>query len=156
MALLVTVLAVGHKPEPWVTAAWETYANRLGKDLRVELRQVTPAAGSMDVVRARRLEGERLSARLPDRARLVVLDERGSDCDSKGFAKRLQLAMQAAQPLAFAIGGATGIDPALRQRADEIMRLSAMTLPHMLARVVLIEQIYRAWSLIHGQPYHRA
>jgi 23S rRNA (pseudouridine1915-N3)-methyltransferase len=88
--------------------------------------------------------------RIPEKTRLVALDERGKDLTTKQFAALLQ------QPTTFVIGGADGLDPAIKQRAALLLRLSALTLPHALAQVVLCEQIYRAATLLTGHPYHRA
>ena len=91
----------------------------------------------------------RLRAALPQGSRLIVLDERGRDLSTAQFAKLLQA------PAAFVIGGADGLAEATKQAADTLLRLSAMTLPHALAQVVLVEQIYRAATLLTGHPYHR-
>jgi 23S rRNA (pseudouridine1915-N3)-methyltransferase len=87
--------------------------------------------------------------RIPEKIRLVALDERGKDLTTKQFAALLQ------QPTTFVIGGADGLDPAIKQRSALLLRLSSLTLPHALAQVVLCEQIYRAATLLTGHPYHR-
>lgn len=87
--------------------------------------------------------------KIPEKTRLVALDERGKDLTTKQFAALLQ------QPTTFVIGGADGLDTAIKQRAALLLRLSALTLPHALAQVVLCEQIYRAATLLTGHPYHR-
>ena len=89
------------------------------------------------------------SIKIPPRSRLVALDERGKDLTTRQFAALL------AQPTAFVIGGADGLDPSLRKAASLLLRLSALTLPHALAQVVLCEQLYRAATLLTGHPYHR-
>ena len=94
-------------------------------------------------------DGRRLRAALPRNARLVALDERGRDCTTRQFAALLDT------ETAFLIGGAEGLDPAIKRDAAVLLRLSALTLPHALAQVVLMEQLYRAASLLAGHPYHR-
>ena len=95
------------------------------------------------------VKASKLNLRIPQQARLVALDERGKDLTTRQFAALL------AEPTAFIIGGADGLDPAIRKRAALLLRLSALTLPHALAQVVLCEQIYRAATLLTGHPYHR-
>jgi 23S rRNA (pseudouridine1915-N3)-methyltransferase len=102
-----------------------------------------------EVARIAVKDDRRLRAALPRNARLVVLDERGQDYGTRQFAGLLK------SETAFVIGGAEGLDPALRQEADILLRLSALTLPHALAQVVLVEQLYRAATLLTGHPYHR-
>jgi 23S rRNA (pseudouridine1915-N3)-methyltransferase len=95
------------------------------------------------------LEVKAKSIRIPANSRLVALDERGKDLTTRQFAALL------AQPTAFVIGGANGLDPAIKRRASVLLRLSSLTLPHALAQVLLCEQIYRAATLLTGHPYHR-
>jgi 23S rRNA (pseudouridine1915-N3)-methyltransferase len=95
------------------------------------------------------VKASKLDRRIPPQARLVALDERGKDLTTRQFAALL------AQPTAFVIGGADGLDAAIKKRAALLLRLSALTLPHALAQVVLCEQIYRAATLLTGHPYHR-
>jgi 23S rRNA (pseudouridine1915-N3)-methyltransferase len=100
-------------------------------------------------VRLLEVKASKLELRIPRLARLVALDERGKDLTTRQFAALL------AQPTAFVIGGADGLDAAIKMRAALLLRLSALTLPHALAQVVLCEQIYRAATLLTGHPYHR-
>ena len=100
-------------------------------------------------------EAERLRAKIPPRARVVVLDERGDDLRTTALAQRLQRWQQAAEPVAILIGGPDGLDASLKASAHERIRLSSLTLPHALVRVLLAEQLYRAWSINAGHPYHR-
>jgi len=100
-------------------------------------------------VRLLEVKASKLNLQIPQQARLVVLDERGKDLTTRQFAALL------AQPTAFVIGGADGLDAAIKKRAALLLRLSALTLPHALAQVVLCEQIYRAATLLTGHPYHR-
>ena len=100
-------------------------------------------------------EAERLRAKIPPRARMVVLDERGDDLRTTALAQRLQRWQQAAEPVAIRIGGPDGLGASLKASAHERIRLSSLTLPHALVRVLLAEQLYRAWSINAGHPYHR-
>ena len=100
-------------------------------------------------------EAGRLRARLPRDAILVALDERGKDLTTREFAARLRGWMDESRPVAFLVGGADGLDPALKREASFQLRLSSLTLPHALAQLVLCEQLYRAVSLLRGHPYHR-
>jgi 23S rRNA (pseudouridine1915-N3)-methyltransferase len=100
-------------------------------------------------VRLLEVKASKLNLKLPPQARLVALDERGKDLSTRQFAALL------AEPTVFVIGGADGLDAAIKRRAALLLRLSALTLPHALAQVVLCEQIYRAATLLTGHPYHR-
>jgi len=128
------VLAVASNLPPWAQSARDTYLRRMPKGYEVTLLEV---------------KASKLDLRLPQQARLVALDERGRDLTSRQFAALL------AQPTAFVIGGADGLDPRIKKRAALLLRLSALTLPHALAQVVLCEQIYRGATLLTGHPYHR-
>lgn len=153
----VTVVAIGHKLPRWAQDATDEYLKRFPADWKVAikaLRAVDPESAPPERVLA--TEAERIAAAVPAGAKLVVLDERGQDFTSAAFADRLRRWRDDGQAICFAIGGANGIAPALKSRADLLLRLSSMTLPHALARVVLAEQLYRAWSLLAAHPYHRA
>ena len=128
------VLAVGARLPGWAEQACADYARRMPRGYELERVAVRDEA--------------RLA--VPKGARLVVLDERGRDLTTAQFAPLL------GQPSAFVIGGAEGLSPALKARADLLLRLSSLTLPHALAQVVLLEQLYRAASLLTGHPYHRS
>ena len=118
--------------------------------MKAEPREGKPVAAIMQA------EAARMEAALPKGTRRVILDERGSRLTSVQFAERTEAWERDGRDVALVIGGADGIDPAFKQTADEAIRLSDMTLPHAMARVMLLEQLYRAWSLRHNHPYHRA
>jgi 23S rRNA (pseudouridine1915-N3)-methyltransferase len=132
------VLAVANKLPDWAAAARDEYLRRMPRGYEVRLVQLRPSAAA------------RLRREIPAHTRLIALDERGRDLTTKQFAALL------AEPAAFVIGGADGLDPALKREASLLLRLSALTLPHALAQVVLCEQLYRAATLRTGHPYHRA
>jgi 23S rRNA (pseudouridine1915-N3)-methyltransferase len=131
------ILAVANRLPAWAEAARDQYLERMPRGYEVELLQLRPKHAA------------NLRGKIPRHARLVALDERGRDLSTQQFAALL------AEPTAFVIGGADGLDPAIRKGAALLLRLSALTLPHALAQVVLCEQIYRAATLLTGHPYHR-
>ncbi len=152
----IAIVAVGRLKSGALADAFAEYAKRL-KAGRVELQMI-------EVEERRRLAGpelmareaELLSAAIPRGARLIALDGRGKPLSSEAFAAQLGRWRDGGDALAFVIGGADGLDASLRDRADMILSLGAMTWPHMLARVMLAEQLYRAQSILSGHPYHRA
>jgi len=152
------IVAVGAKPPAWAQAACAEFLKRMPRRFATELATVKaePRTSGKSTAQLLAAEGARLRHRLPPGARLVALDERGREFDSAAFAAQLERWLAAAQPVAFAVGGADGLDPALKQQASLLMRVSAFTLPHALAQVLLCEQLYRAASLLEGHPYHRA
>ncbi len=154
----LTVLAVGTRMPDWVRAGVDEYTRRMPAELPVHWQEIRAEARSRssDAARCMTREAERITAALPAGAWKVVLDERGREHDTAGLAQRLQAWRERAAPVALVIGGPDGVDPALRESADETLSLSRLTLPHPIVRVVLAEQIYRAWSVTAGHPYHRA
>jgi 23S rRNA (pseudouridine1915-N3)-methyltransferase len=153
------VIAVGTRMPGWVDEACEDYRRRLRDPWRltlVELSAARRAAGADAAARARQAEGRRILAQLSERERVVPLDEQGSEFSTAEFASWLRTRQADAAPLAFVIGGADGLDATVLARAERRWSLSRLTLPHGLARVLLMEQLYRAASLIAGHPYHRA
>jgi 23S rRNA (pseudouridine1915-N3)-methyltransferase len=154
----IRVLAVGTRMPAWVDAAVDDYTRRLSGSVDLQWREIRAeprSAGGNPAAWMRREAGRIDSARAPG-SLLVVLDERGTDLDTAGFAQRLRGWQEAARPVTMLIGGPDGLDPSLRAQAAESIRLSSLTLAHPLVRVVLAEQLYRAWSLLAGHPYHRA
>lgn len=155
--MLIRVVAVGTRMPPWVTQAVDAYGARLPPEIRLEWREVRAeprsSRGRAPVWMAR--EAERIRAALPAQAGIVALDEHGVDLDTRGFAQQLQRWQGAGRPVAILIGGPDGLDASLKAAADQTIRLSSLTLAHPLVRVVLAEQIYRAWSVLANHPYHR-
>lgn len=139
----------GNRPEAGLTRDYLARLPGHARLVEVEERRPLPAAD-----RTRR-EGEKLLAAIPGNAFIVSLEETGHEFDSAGFARRLAAWGELGRPLAFVIGGAGGLDPAVSARAEARLSLSKMTWPHMLVRVMLAEQLYRAWSIAAGHPYHR-
>jgi 23S rRNA (pseudouridine1915-N3)-methyltransferase len=155
--MLLRVVAVGLKMPAWVDEAVDDYGRRMPPELRVEWRAVKAESrqGGGNAKQWQAREAQRIRDALPDGARIVALDERGDDLDSARLAERLGRWQQEAGAVALLIGGPDGIDPALKAASHERIRLSSLTLPHALVRVVLAEQLYRAWSINAGHPYHR-
>lgn len=150
------VVAVGVRMPRWVDEAFDEYAKRMPRDLRVELVEVRPEPRSQGKPTAKLLEAEaaRIERALPRGCARVALDERGRELGTAEFARWLDARRREGGDVAFLIGGADGLAPGLKG-GTQILRLSAMTLPHGLARVLLAEQLYRASSILHNHPYHR-
>ena len=150
------IVAVGQRVPDWAQTAYDDYAKRFPPELKVELKAVkTEPRGSKTLQTLYGAERERIEAAIPRGMRVVVLDERGTSLSTKALAERLQGWQLGGDDVALVIGGPDGLDPAFRQSAHERIRLSDLTLPHAMVRVLLIEQLYRAWSVNAGHPYHR-
>ena len=153
--MLLRIVAVGQRVPDWAQTAWDDYAKRFPPEIRVELKAVkTEPRGSKTLDTLYAAERARIEAAIPKGARVVALDERGEALGTQALARRLTL-WQEQGDVALLIGGPDGLDPALREAAHERIRLSDLTLPHAFARVLLIEQLYRAWSINAKHPYHR-
>ena len=150
------VVAVGQRVPDWAATAWDDYAKRFPPELRLELKAVkTEPRGSRTTEQLMSAERERIEAAIPRGARVVALDERGTPLTTAALAGKLKAWQLDASDVALLIGGPDGLDPALRATAHERIRLSDLTLPHAMVRVLLAEQLYRAWSINAGHPYHR-
>lgn len=151
------VIAVGTRMPSWVADGYRDYAKRMPPRTTLELVEVKPEArtGGKTVAQMLAAEALRIRAALPKGGRVIALDERGKEMTTCGLAVQLEAWAQERGPLVFLIGGADGLDASLKKAAVMQLRLSAMTLPHGLARVLLAEQLYRALSIIGGHPYHR-
>jgi 23S rRNA (pseudouridine1915-N3)-methyltransferase len=150
------IVAVGQRVPDWAQTAWDDYAKRFPSELKVELKAVkTEPRGSKTLETLYAAERERIEAAIPRGCRIVALDERGSDLSTVALAAKLRHWQLEAQDVALVIGGPDGLDPEFRQQAHERIRLSDLTLPHAMVRVLLIEQLYRAWSVNANHPYHR-
>jgi 23S rRNA (pseudouridine1915-N3)-methyltransferase len=150
------VVAVGQRVPDWAQTAWEDYAKRFPPEMRLELKAVkTEPRASRTLPALLAAERARIEAAIPKGARVVALDERGTSLTTQALAARLKDWQLENDVVALAIGGPDGLDPAFRQAAHERIRLSDLTLPHAMVRVLLAEQLYRAWSIHTGHPYHR-
>lgn len=150
------VVAVGQRVPDWAQTAWDDYAKRFPHELKVELKAVkTEPRGSKTLDTLYAAERARIEAAIPKGCRVVALDERGTNLTTSALAGRLKDWQMGGTDVALIIGGPDGLAPEFRQAAHERIRLSDMTLPHAFARVLLIEQLYRAWSINANHPYHR-
>nr|B1XVK0.1 RecName: Full=Ribosomal RNA large subunit methyltransferase H; AltName: Full=23S rRNA (pseudouridine1915-N3)-methyltransferase; AltName: Full=23S rRNA m3Psi1915 methyltransferase; AltName: Full=rRNA (pseudouridine-N3-)-methyltransferase RlmH [Polynucleobacter necessarius STIR1] len=132
----LTIVSVGHKMPDWVATA------------TIEIKEIKP-----DLTLAK--EAVKIAAAIPKGSRVIALDERGKDQTTQNLATQLASWRQEGFDITFLIGGADGLDPSLKTTAQAIWRLSSLTLPHAMARVLLVEQLYRAWTILQGHPYHR-
>ena len=151
------LVAVGTRMPAWVDTAFDDFAKRMPRELPLQLVEVKaePRTTGKTVDAMMALEAARIEAALPPRCRRLILDERGADLSTRALAKRLEHWQDGGGDIAIIIGGPDGLDPALKATAHETMRLSSLTLPHALVRVMLAEAIYRAWSVLKNHPYHR-
>ncbi|UCH49601.1 MAG: 23S rRNA (pseudouridine(1915)-N(3))-methyltransferase RlmH [Betaproteobacteria bacterium] len=153
------VVSVGHKAPDWISSGFQEYTRRMPRELPVVLTEIRPAArpskNAAQINRARATEADRILAAVPSDGVKVALDERGKTITTAELAGRLEDWMSDGRDVCFLIGGADGLDGAVRDRADFVLSLSRLTMPHALVRVVLAEQLYRAISIIRKHPYHR-
>jgi len=153
----IHILAVGGRPPKWVQQGFEEYAKRMPAECRVVLKEIAPTKRSkgMPAERMREQECRRILAALPKGARVVALEVEGKAWSTEQLAARLENWQQQGRDTVLLVGGPDGLDRACREQADELWSLSPLTLPHMLVRILLAEQLYRAWSIIRGHPYHK-
>ena len=155
--MILYLIAVGRVRDTGLRAVCEDYARRARRTVRLEIHDVAEAGRrGGTVAAARRLETERLIATAPEAAFRVALTRRGETLSSLEFAERVRTWRENARDVALLVGGAFGLDPALVDQCDERLALSALTLPHDVARLVLLEQLYRACTILRGEPYHKA
>jgi 23S rRNA (pseudouridine1915-N3)-methyltransferase len=132
----------------WVATATQDYVKRMPADCSIDIKEIKP-----DLTPAK--EAAKIMAAIPKGARVIALDERGKDQTTQQLATQLANWRQEGIDIAFLIGGADGLDASLKENAQALWRLSSLTLPHAMARVLLVEQLYRAWTILQGHPYHR-
>lgn len=154
----IFLLAIGTRMPAWVQTGYAEYAKRLPSECRLTLVEIPAVvrSKSSDPLRAKREEGERMLKALPRGAWVVALDESGAAHTTRSLSQTLQRQMGQGRDLALLVGGADGLSPECLQRADEKWSLSPLTFPHPLVRVIVAEQLYRAYSLSKNHPYHRA
>ena len=150
------IVAVGQRIPDWAQTAWDDYAKRFPFELKVELKAVkTEPRASKTLESLYAAERVRIEAAIPKGSRIVALDERGTTLTTMALASKLQNWQLEGDDVALVIGGPDGLAPAFKSAAHERIRLSDLTLPHAMVRVLLIEQLYRAWSINANHPYHR-
>jgi 23S rRNA (pseudouridine1915-N3)-methyltransferase len=152
----LVVVAVGQRIPDWAQTACDDYVKRFPPELRVELRAVkTAPRGSRTLESLYAAERQRIETAIPKGAHVVALDEHGTALTTMALAGRLKAWQMQGGDVALVIGGPDGLDPAFKRAAHERIRLSDLTLPHAMVRVLLVEQLYRAWSINANHPYHR-
>ncbi len=151
------IVAVGNKAPAWVEDGFDEYTRRMPPEARIELLEIKPEPRDAGKTPAQMMaaEAKRILAVVPAGVRMVALDERGKDLTTRDLAAKLAGWQREGGDLAFVIGGADGMADEVKARATMLMRLSSLTLPHAMVRVILAEALYRAVSLNKGHPYHR-
>lgn len=151
------ILAVGNKMPEWITRGFNEYTKRMPREAAISLIEIKPEPRTTGktVPQIMEAEAQRISAALPKDVMQVVLDERGTHLNTKQLSQKMHEWMGGGRDIAFIIGGADGLHESIRNSAQQLLALSALTLPHGMVRVLLAEQLYRAHSLLHNHPYHR-
>ena len=151
------VVSVGARMPGWIDEAFDEYAKRMPRSLKTELTEIRPEprSGGKSTEQLMAAEAARIERAVPRGAFVVALDERGREMTTSAFARWLDARRQDGRDIAFLIGGADGLAEETKRGAETTLRLSALTLPHGLARVLLAEQLYRAASILENRPYHR-
>ena len=151
------LIAVGERVPAWVAQGFEEYARRLRRPWTLKLKEIPAERRSRnaDIAELVRVEGERLLAAVPTGWRVVALDPTGHQCDTETLARHLGRWTDEAQNAALLVGGPDGLSADVLEKVNEVWALSALTLAHSVVRVVVAEQVYRAFSIVHGLPYHR-
>lgn len=141
----------------WINTGYAEFSKRMPPELQINLIEITPSVRnkSTPVEKNIKEEGARIQTAIPANSRLIVLDEKGKNFSSVALSEKMESWLPMGQDISIVIGGVDGIDPVIKQQADEKWSLSSFTLPHALVRVVVTEQLYRAWSILQGHPYHR-
>jgi len=155
--LRLHVVAIGQRMPPWVTSGWTEYSKRFPRGFSLNLREV-PAikrGRNADIDSIRQREGEALLAATSAASYLVALDEQGVQWSTQDLSLHMSEWMKSGRDVAFLIGGPDGLSAACREKVEARWSLGKLTLPHPLVRVVLVEQLYRAWAITQNHPYHR-
>jgi 23S rRNA (pseudouridine1915-N3)-methyltransferase len=153
----INLITVGNRMPGWVQQGYDEYAKRLPRECELVLKEVAPGkrGKNSDVIRIVKDEGDRMQAAIPQGAHIVTLDMPGKPWTTPELALAMQRWMACGQNVALLIGGPEGLSDSAKQLARESWSLSRLTFPHPLVRIVVAEQLYRAWSIIHNHPYHR-
>jgi 23S rRNA (pseudouridine1915-N3)-methyltransferase len=155
--LKIHLIAVGKKMPEWINTGYAEFSKRMPPELQINLIEITPSVRnkSTPIEKNIKEEGESIQSAIPANSKLIVLDEKGKYFSSIDLSKKMEGWLPMGQDISIVIGGTDGIDPMIKQQADEKWSVSSFTLPHALVRVVVAEQLYRAWSIMKGHPYHR-
>ena len=154
----LVIAAVGHKMPAWIETGFGEYTKRMPPECRVQLKEIKPVerSGSRSAETVMVQERAKIEAAMPKGSRIIALDERGKDLTTLQLSQLLTQWQQDGRDVTFVIGGADGLDAGFKASADMLIRISSLTLPHGMVRVLLAEQLYRAWSITQNHPYHRA
>ena len=155
--MYIDLICIGHKMPAYVEMGFKEYAKRLPTACSLNLIEIPlrKRSKNADIARLQRQEGEQMLAAIPKGAYVIALDERGKMWSSSQLSKQLAHWMQDYSRIALLVGGPEGLSAACLQRATQQWSLSALTLPHQLVRIIVAEQLYRAWTLLNNHPYHR-
>jgi 23S rRNA (pseudouridine1915-N3)-methyltransferase len=155
--VLLTVAAVGQRMPAWVQAAWKEYARRFPRGMALDLKEIPLAKRSKNAVieSLRSAEGDALLASVPDGHRVIALDERGKQWSTLELATQMENWMREERGVCFLVGGPDGLADMCRKQARDVWSLGHLTLPHPMVRTILVEQLYRAWTITQNHPYHR-
>jgi len=153
----IHLIAVGQKMPAWVKQGYEEYSKRLPQNFSIKLVEIAPGqrGKNSDPKRATEGEGDKILSAIPNNAHVIALDERGKQWTTLQLSEQMRAWMQDGRDIALLVGGPEGLSQNCKQRAEQSWSLSKLTLPHPLVRVFLAEQLYRAWSVTQGHPYHR-
>lgn len=153
----IHLVAVGNRMPTWVTEGFQDYVKRLPRECELVLREIAPSkrGKNADLARIREEEGERVMASLSRDDYVIALEVGGKPWDTVQLSNQVKDWMQEGRRIALLVGGPEGLSDACRARANQLWSLSSLTLPHPIVRIIVAEQIYRAWSLLNNHPYHR-
>jgi 23S rRNA (pseudouridine1915-N3)-methyltransferase len=153
----ISLIAVGTRMPVWVTAGYQEYARRMPPEYALQLIEIPSGKRSKgaDLARIMQQEGEQTLAAIPKGARVVAMDVKGRGWSTEDLAGQMDGWRHDGRDIALLVGGPEGLAPACLERADQRWSLSNMTLPHPIVRIVIAEQLYRAWSILSNHPYHR-
>ncbi|AXQ28262.1 23S rRNA (pseudouridine(1915)-N(3))-methyltransferase RlmH [Solimonas sp. K1W22B-7] len=154
----IHLIAVGTRMPGWVETAYEDYAGRMPRECRIQLVEIAVAerGKNADIARLKQAEGEKILKAIPRDSAVIALDENGEALSSKEWSRDMKAWLGSGRDTCLLIGGPDGHAPEVLQRADRRWSLSRLTLPHSMVRVMVAEQLYRAWTLLGNHPYHRA
>ena len=153
----VRLIAVGSKMPKWVTEGYDEYAKRLPKDFAFELVEIpmSPRGKNTDIAKAIRKEGDAMLEAIPSNDKVIAMEVLGKEWSTEQLADQTEQWRMDGYNVSLLVGGPDGLDPRCTSRADQVWSLSRLTLPHPMVRIILAEQIYRAWTLMNNHPYHR-
>ncbi len=152
----INLIVVSHKQPQWIETAYQEYAKRLNQEFTLHLKELSPYnAKNSSVAYTKSKEAEKIKNAIPKNNSVIVLDENGKTFTSEQFASKMESLLTVGSDISILIGGAHGLDNTLLNEADDSWSLSKLTLPHGLVRVMIAEQLYRAWSILKCHPYHK-